>query len=225
MKFFFFRLLILCFIISGPVGAANRTWVDYNHLLGITYLDRFYSAPISSRDKLIMLGTMQPNNKAIVASEVVLTIVSGNESYPIRVQKDGRFSIPYKSSWVQENPQVLTSMPQGEKAGFSFHILPILPDALKLDYVSFMASVKQANALIKEKAGMMRFLMPKFIGLELQFPEAHHAQIQIIGKRGVKLVSADAQGVIRLLLNKDLMEENVEIILSETPQVTEFMTD
>lgn len=218
------RLLCMAMLgaaLTGSACAADRPWTDYNRLLEITHLNKFYAAPAAQRDKVIMLGTMTPKNKAIVPSDVVFTIVSGDERKRIHVSADGSFDVPANPAWLKANPMVLTSMPEGEKAGFSFRLLPVLPDQLQSDYATLMGGVKQSNALVKSQAGMLRFLFPTFVGLTLRFPKSSLATLSIGGRR----LAVDADGTLRLPLDDALLSENARVVLSERPVSADFLVD
>lgn len=208
---------------AATAQAADRSWIDYSTLLDITHLDRLYAAPATQRDKLRLLGHMKPHNKQILASEVVLTVVHGAEKKRIQVNPDGSFDPLFNPAWSKDNPQVLTNMPAGEKAGFSFMIVPLLPAGLQFDYATLMASVGQSNALIKSQAGLMRFLFPRFSGLALHFGKP--ASVQITSKDGVKTYNADASGALLLPLDEAMLKANAQVALSERPQTVDFITN
>lgn len=216
---------ILALLLPATVGAADREWITYARLLEITRLDRFYAAPPAARDKLRLLGTVKPGNPAIPAGSLVFTVVRGNEKKRIQVNPDGSFDPAIDPSWIKDNPQVLTSMPQGEKAGFSFSAVPVLPPGTRFDYGELMASVRQSNALVASQAGLLRFMMPTFVGVSLVFPAGQAASATIHGSQGERIVSADAQGVLRLPMDESLVKNRAQVTLSQRPQSADFLVD
>ncbi|GGE92922.1 hypothetical protein [Massilia psychrophila] len=86
----------------------------------ITSLDKFYAVPAMQRDKLRVLGTEKPNNPAIAPSDIAFTVIHGDERKPIVVSAEGTFDPVIDAQWAKDNPKVLTNMPDGEKADFSF---------------------------------------------------------------------------------------------------------
>lgn len=223
MKTSLYLSLCAAAFMGATAQAAERSWIDYNTLLDITHLDRLYAAPAAQRDKLRLLGHMKPHNKKIPAADVVLTVVHGAEKKQIQISPDGSFDPLFNPAWSKDNPQVLTNMPAGEKAGFSFMIMPLLPAGLQFDYATLMASVEQSNALIKSQAGMLRFLFPRFSGLALQF--AKPASVQISSKDGVKIYKPDASGALLLPLDEAMLKANAQVALSERPQTADFITN
>ncbi len=210
---------------STPVAAADREWIDYNRLLEITRLEKFYSAPAAQRDKVRVYGTMTPKNKAIAASDVVFTVVHNGERRRIPVSNDGKFDPVVDPAWFKSNPKVLTNMPEGEKAGFGFGVAPVVPAGLQLDYAALMGSVKQGNALMKSQGGMMRFMLPTFVGIGMQFPRGQAATARIQSKLGDKTVNADANGVLKLALDESLLAANAQVTLSQRPQSFDMIAE
>jgi hypothetical protein len=204
---------------------TDREWINYNNLLEITRLDRFYAAPAAQRNKVRVLGTMKPNNKAIPPSSVVFTVVHGAEQKRIPLNADGSFDPAPLPGWIKDNPKVLTSMPACAKAGFLFSFVPVLPSGLQFDYAALMASVGQGNALLKSQAGIMRIMLPTFVGLELRFAKLHQATVQIATREGVMKLSANAGGVLRLPLALGLMNANARVTLSERPLSADFIVE
>ncbi|MBI3283243.1 MAG: DUF2987 domain-containing protein [Burkholderiales bacterium] len=213
--------------VTGATGAtgADRDWVDYKHLLEITRLDKFYAAPVALRDKVRMYGTVKPNNAGIAPAGIVFTVVHGAERKRISVSADGTFDPAIDPAWAKDNPKVLTNMPEGEKAGFSFGAAPLVPAGLQFDYQSLMGSVPQGNALIKAQAGIMRFMMPTFVGLALHYPRGEAATAHIQSRQGEKTISADANGVLRLMFEESLLAANAQVTLSQRPQSFDLIAD
>jgi hypothetical protein len=217
---------LACAALFGcPAAAADREWIDYKRLLEITRLDKFYAAPPGSRDKVRLLGTVQPNNAGIAAQDIVFTVVRGAQVKRITVDREGRFDPAIDPAWARDNPKVLTNMPAGEKARFSFAAEPIVPPGTRFGYAALMAGVRQSNALVKEQGGMMRFLMPTFSGIELRYPPGQAASALIVSARGEAVVAADAQGALRLKLDESLAAANAEVILSHAPQAADLIAE
>lgn len=201
--------------------AADREWTDYQRLLEATRLDKFYGTPAARRDKVRMFGTVKPNNAAIPAEDVVFTVVHKDGTKRITVDRQGRFDPLIDPAWVKDNPKVLTNMPAGEKAQFAFAIEPVVPAGTQFGYAALMAGVRQSNVLLKEQAGMMRFFLPNFTGIEIRFARGQAASARI----GSAVVAADARGVLRLELDERLIAANAQVSLSHVPQAYDFIVD
>jgi hypothetical protein len=218
-------LICLAVFAASMVHAApvDRPWTHYNELLELLKMDRFYAVPANRRDKVVMRGVVKPNDLTIAPGDVVFTIAHGAERQRIQVDPDGGFDVPFNPDWVKSNPEVLTTIPAGQKAKFGFNAIPVLPQKLQFSYASLMDSVPQVNALIKSQAGMLRFLMPNLVGVKLQFPKASHATVSLATADGIKRLAADANGVIKLPLDQALLTANVPVTLSELPASADFL--
>jgi hypothetical protein len=225
------KRLIGCTVIAAmfATGAmavpVDRPWTQYNKLLELVRMDKFYAAPLAQRDKVVMQGVVHPDDKTIPPKDVVFTIVNGTERQRILVNADSSFDVPYRPEWVKSNPDVLTTIPEGQKAKFGFRAVPAMPQGKQLDYASLMGGVPQVNALIKSQAGMLRFLMPTLVGIVLKFPKEAHASVSFGTGDGAKRVTADANGVLKLTLDKAMLAANVPVTLSDMPISTDFIPD
>ena len=220
--------LILAGLLALPAALAapaDREWIDYNRLLEITRLEKFYAAPPALRDKVRVYGMMTPKNKTIAPSDVVFTIVHGNERKRIVIDADGKFDPAIDPAWAKANPKVLTNMPDGEKAGFAFAVAPVVPAGLQLDYAGLMASVQQGNALMKSQGGMMRFMLPTFVGIGMHYPRGQAATARIKSALGEKTVSTDANGQLRLPFDPALLGANAQVTLSQRPQSFDLIAE
>ena len=210
---------------TASAAPVDRPWTHYNKLLELVRMDKFYAAPPAERDKVVMHGVVHPDDPAMAEQDVVFTIVSGTERHRIPVNAKGEFIVPFNPAWIKSDPEVLTTVPAGQKAKFGFNAVPAMPENTRLDYASLMGGVPQVNALIKAQAGMLRFMMPTLVGIKLQFRKESQATVSINAADGVKRVAADANGVVKLTLDKKLLAANVPVTLSELPNSVDFLED
>jgi hypothetical protein len=215
--------LLACLCLSA--GAAERELADYQTLLKITHLDKVYEFPAEQRDKLVIRGNMKPRNATIRPEEVRLFLVDGGETTRLPVSADGGFDLKSDPRWLKANPMIYTSLAADEKSAFSFSARPTLPDGLRFSYASLMTSVRQMNAMMRAGAGPMRFFMPTFSGVELQFPATAAPTLELQTRDGVRQLRADAQSRIRLKLDEALLAANAQILLSARPLAADFLTD
>ena len=185
MAYFHFQLIRAEISVKCEHGRFKMRAATSSHeIIPVHYANKFYAAPAMQRDKLRVLETMKPNNPAITPSDLAFTVIHGDEKKRIAVNAEGTFGPVIDAQWAKDNPKVLTNMPGGKKAGFSFSIMPVVPAGPQLDYAELVASVKQSDALIKSQAGMMCFLMPTFAGIQMQFPRGHAATARITSGQG-----------------------------------------
>lgn len=210
--FAWLTVLLMCF----PAMAEDREWMPLNKLMGHIYLDKFYAAPLSQRDKVRARGVLIPSNKAIKPSDVVLTIAHASGKERIALNPDGSFELNPSAKAIQENPMVLTSMPAGEKGGLGINMFAALtPNATQFSYVDLLGGVTQANALIKAQAGMLSLFVPKMNGVLVRFAKGGTPVLKIAAKSGVTTLTADAAGVIAVKIDEAWMSENPQITASQ----------
>ncbi|MBV8634028.1 MAG: DUF2987 domain-containing protein [Burkholderiaceae bacterium] len=217
-------LLLLSFLatlVSSSALAEEREWVSYKKFIESFYLDKFYSAQPQSRDHLRLLVKLQPENKAIKASDVVLTVAHGGGRDRLAIDPEGFLEVEPNAAWLREEAMIYTNLPKGEKVHLDAWFASRTPDKLDLSYADLMASVPQWNALLKEKAGMLRFMLPTFNGIDIHFAKPAGQTLQVMAKGGARTYTADARGEIKLKLDDALMQGNPEVLLSEKPSMME----
>lgn len=215
-------LITTLLTLGAHAHAEDREWVPLKRLMEITYLDRFYDVAPAQRDRVRIRGSMSPANKSINVADIVFTIASTQGKERVAVRADGSFDLAPSPKLLAENPMVWTSMPAGEKGSFGFSVYAVLPEAQKFAYADLMAGVKQTNAIIKAKAGLLSMLAPKMNGVVVRFAKPAQQTLQIASKDGVKTLTADAAGVIKLKLEDSLFTENPQVGLSERPLEVEI---
>jgi hypothetical protein len=220
---YFLALMPLMF--SLPAMAEDREWVTYKKFVDTLYLQEFYNAPATERDKVRLLVKVQPKNKNYKPSDLVLTVVHGGAKDRLPIGADGVLEGAPNPVWLQEDAMIYTNLPKGEKSSVISSMEAKVPDSLEFDYAYLMASVTQWNHLIKEYAGMLRFLAPTFTGVEIQFAKAAHQSVQLMTKTGPKFFTADDKGYIDLKLDESLVKENPQLVLSERPANIAMSTD
>lgn len=217
--------LVSLIIFSLPVHAEDREWVPYKKFIETLYLDKFYSAPPEMRDKVKLLVKVQPENKNYKSSDLVLTIVHSEAKEPIPISAEGSIDLVPNPAWIKEGAIIYTNLPKGEKSSVTSSFEAKVPDTLQTNYISLMASVKQWNNLMKEYAGMLRFMAPTFTGVEFHYTKPAQQSVQIMTKSGPKVFTANAKGDIDLALDESLMKENPTLVFSERPSAIGMNTD
>ena len=173
------------------------------------------SASRLGSDKVKARGVLQPQNKAIKPTDVVLTIAYATGPERITLGADGSFELNPSPQAVQENPMVFTNMPKGEKAGLGINMFAALPaHATQFSYGALMGDVPQANALIKSQAGMLSLFVPTLTGVLVRFAKPGPQTLTIATKGGAKTLTTDTKGQIALKLDDALMTENPMVTAS-----------
>lgn len=214
-------LFALLAAINASAFAEEREWIPYKKFVESFYLDKFYSADPHSRDHLRLLVKLQPEDKAIKPSDVVLTVAHAGARDRMPIDADGVMDVEPNAAWLKDEAMIYTNLPKGSKVHIDALFASRTPDTLELSYTELMTSVPQWNALLKEKAGMLRFMLPTFNAVDLHFAKPAGQTLRVVDKSGTKTYTADAKGEIKLKLDNALMQGNPQVILSERPGMME----
>lgn len=206
---------------SLPAHAEDREWVPYKKFVESFYLDKFYAVDARQRDHLRLLVRLEPVNKAISTSDIVLTVVHAGGKDKLGNVVDGMLEFAPNADWIKQDAMIYTSLPKGEKVRIDALFGAQTPEKLQVSYTDLMASVPQWNALIKEKAGMLRFMLPKFNAVDIHFAKPAGQTLQVLAKDGPRTYTADAKGELKLKLDDALVQGNPQVVFSERPKMME----
>jgi hypothetical protein len=208
-----------------PALAEDREWVTYRKFVDTLYLQEFYNTPLTDRDKVRLLIKVQPENKKYRTSDLVLTVKHEGIKERLPISEEGIIEAAPNPVWLHEDAMIYTNLPKGERAQILSSMEAKVPDSLQFDYAYLIASVTQWNRLIKEYAGMLRFIAPNFTGVEFQFTKPAHQSVQLMTRSGRQTFTVDDKGYIDLKLNDSLLQENPQLVLSERPVSIALSTD
>jgi hypothetical protein len=211
--------LLAC--VNVTAFAQEREWMPYKKFVETFYLDKFYAADPHSRDHLRLLVKVEPVDKTIKPGDIALTVVHAGVRDRMSIDADGFMDVEPNAAWLKDEAMIYTSLPKGSKVQVDALFASRTPEKLELPYTDLMTSVPQWNALIKEKAGMLRFMLPTFNAIDLHFAKPAGQTLRVVDKSGVKTYTADAKGEIKLKLDNALMQGNPQVILSERPSMIE----
>jgi len=210
--------LLSLLMLSLNLQAAEREWTSYKKLIEGLRLDRFYALPAAERDRVNLFLKVQPVNNAYKPSDVVLTVVDGNERTPLpALTKDFRLAIGAPNpKWMNDDARIMTTLPKEDKAAVNYEAVTPLPEGLQWPYATVMGSVAQMNKAIKKMAGAMSMFAPSVDVVLFKFDKP--AQLKV----GAKAYSTNAKNEIALKPESDLMKANPMIVVSERPYEAEL---
>lgn len=200
-----------------PAGAA-----DINAVIPYRNLDEMFE-PIAAVDpaKLQIHVFVSSTNKTVRAADITLTIASAVKGrIPVTLSTNGQIlEFPLARELHRENPPVVSNQPRGSlRLAITIQIPPT--DELTFRYARLGDGVVEMNKSIRLQAGLvMSLFAPKVQGVVFLFSKnsAGKAIVKIASATGQRNYTADRNGRIKLKLEKSLLAENPEVILSEKP--------
>jgi hypothetical protein len=179
--------------------------------------------PIASVDpaKLQIHVFVSSTDKAVHPADIRFAIHSAIRGWiPISMNTNGRvLAFPMDKELRRENPPIVANQPGGTlRVGISVQIPPT--DDLTFRYGRLADGVAEINKAIRMQAGfVLSLFVPKVHSVIFLFPraDAGKATVEIASISGIRKYTANRNGVVKLKLEKALVAENPEVILSEKP--------
>ncbi len=126
-----------------------------------------------------------------------LELQAGATRQPIAVARNGLFSLPIRPELALTDAALWVNHPKSE-VGISLSFSARLPQSTNTTYGRLTECLPLMERITKQQAGMMSFMAPSFVGIELVYP-AGSQQTAVIGNgASAKTVRSDAQGRLRL---------------------------
>ena len=185
------------------------------------------------QSKLVVQVLIKSRNKAVRPSDIQFTIQSARKG-PIAVHlgADGQMiDFPQDEELRREDPPILVNQPKGTmRLTIFMKGLPKL-EGLTFRYNRLSDAVAELNNGIARANEIAKASYPEEIpslsrfsrniqSVLFFFPKssARKARVEIASANGKREYTADANGHLRLTLEKALVAENPEVIVSEMPQ-------
>lgn len=160
-------------------------------------------------------------SNSVASAAITLTIHSATEGMiPVSLGTNGQVvHFPHQKALVRENPSIVSNQPKGTLR-LAVRLQFPLPPTLTFRYARLNGDVAEVNKLIKSQAGLLSLFAPKARGVIFAFPkaDAHKATIAIVAAAGRQEFRADKLGRVKLKLDRSLLAENPQVVLSEKPQ-------
>jgi hypothetical protein len=118
---------------------------------------------------------------------------------------------------LAEDPPVLTTAPEGQKTRVSLELRPVRPAGTSFPLASLMASVSQANKLIKAQVGFLSFAAPSMKAVLLVYPPGTPQTERLTAPGLERSIAADAQGHLRIPRDERLEAAGARVELSAPP--------
>ena len=204
--------------LPASARAADRVWHRYRAVCEKLYLDKIHRTPLAERDRLEVLLRLGPDSGAPPGTPPP-TLTIDAKGGPIRVAPgpEGFVAFPVTDALLAEDPVVLTSMPEGQKTSVSLEIRPVRPASTSFPLAELMASVPQANKLIKAQAGFFSFAVPTLKAVLLVYPPGAPQTARLTAPGVERTIASDAKGHLRLPRDVPLEAAGARVELSAPP--------
>ena len=207
------RLVVAVVVLTGAATVLAQT----NAVIPYQTVDQLWQiAADTDQTKLAVHVFIQANRRT---TNLTATIQSASGNIPLELGEGGRIlKFPHTPELVRENPPIIANQPKGTM-GLTLSGELVMPDGLTFRYARLGEGVAEANRMIKSQAGWFSLLAPKAQGVGFFFPKTNavRAKIKIQSATGSKQFTADEHGLIKIKLEKSLLTENPEVMLSEKP--------
>ena len=184
------------------------------------------------QSKIVVQMVIKSKNKAVRSSHIQLTIHSARKG-PIAVHlgaKGQMIDFPHDEELRQEDPPVVVNQPKGTMDMTIF--MGGFPNlGLKFRYNRLSDALGELNNGMARASNIVNTSYPELLpafdqfkreiqGVLFYFPKsrAGKARLEIALASGKREYVADANGQLKLTLDKALLVENPEVTLSEKPQ-------
>jgi hypothetical protein len=198
--------------------AADREWHRYKAVCEKLYLDKIHRTPLAERDRLEVLLKLGPDSGAPPGTPPpTLTIQAKDGDIRVTPDPEGFVAFPVTEALLAEDPMVLTSMPEGRKTSVSLELRPARPPGTTFPLAELLASVPQANKLIKAQAGFFSFALPTLKAVLLVYPPGAPQTARLTAPGVERTIASDAKGHLRLPRDEPLEAAGARVELSAPP--------
>lgn len=189
-------------------------------------MQRVQSELSGAYTNLVVVLRMAAVSTNINAGELEVYIDAKSGGIPVKIDRDGDFSVPMRDDLLTENPWIITNQPRGTMKLDWFVGLVVRHLATSIRYRPLMQVVRDCGD-VRERMRQVFPSVPKATvsALKLVFsPPEKGGSAVIHSERGDRKLAADAKGELILALDPDLLEENPLVTLSKEPAGVELVT-
>jgi hypothetical protein len=164
--------------------------------------------------KVRAVVTLQSKAKTAKSPTMVIQAKSGPIN--VAIADDGEIrNFPISDELLKENPPVVSNQPKGTSQ-LAVGMEAVLPETLTHSGRELAQIVDTANAEIKKQAGMLSMMAPRAKALSFQF-RGGGKQTVTINRAQPQVLSADANGTVRVEIDKSFAAQDPQVVLSEKP--------
>ena len=166
--------------------------------------------------RLRAVVTLESTAKGAKAKEITLVIQAKSGPINVPVGPNGEIrNFPITPELLKENPPVLSNQPKGTSR-LQVGLEAIVPDGLTYSYRELAQLLDDANAEMKKQAGMLSIMLPRAKALSFQFRGGGKETVTI-KRNEPQVLTADANGVVRVEVDKAVAAQDPQVVVSEKP--------
>ncbi len=169
--------------------------------------------------KLVASAQVVSKIKGIKPAQIRLVIRSTTGDIPLRVSAEGYIlDFPRTEALRKENPPIEANQPKGSLR-LNIGVELAVPPANSFPYARLTDGIAEAIKLMKAQASGPSPAEPAVRSVIFLFPKsgARKATVDVRAAGKKRVLSADANGLVRLPIESALAAENPEVKLSERP--------
>jgi hypothetical protein len=209
------------------VAAAEDARLPYEEIYRIQQAELDLSRAHTNLALVLQMRSTLPNVKYSDISAFIHSKSAGK--IPVIVGAEGIFSVPQREDLLAENPWIIVNQPRGTME-LSWHagLAPLLARQLTnaVHYGPLMRAVRECDE-VQEIMHPFFPAAPRLtaVGLRLTFRSTSAAPAAIIhAKGGGRRLPADVHDELVIPFDRDLMEEDPVLTLTESPIAVEIVT-
>jgi hypothetical protein len=166
--------------------------------------------------KLRAVVTLESKAGAAKQKPMTMVVQAKSGRINVAVGEDGEIrNFPISAELLKENPMVQSNQPKGSSQ-LRVDFEAVLPDRTSYSYKELAQLLDDANAEMKKQAGMLSMMLPRAKALSFEFGNAGK-QTVTIKRAEPQVLTTDANGAVRLEIDKKLAAEDPQVIASEKP--------
>ena len=211
------RALQLAILVVAAALTSSATAADELGQIPYATLHKAISrAQQVKHPKLRALVRVKSKANPANSDKITMTIQAKGGRIDVPVSSDGEIrNFPISPELLKENPTVLTNQPKGTSE-LQVQLEALVPDTLTYSYRELAALLDDANVEVKKQAGVLSIMVPRAKALTFQFRDGGKRTLTIQGKQP-QVLTTDAEGAIRLEIDKTVAAQDPQVVSSEKP--------
>ena len=197
---------------SAPVHAQDSGQVPYATIHKVVSRAQQVKHP-----KIRAVVRVESKTTGAKPRDVTMVIQAKSGPINVDVAGDGEIrSFPISAELLKENPPVQSNQPKGSSQ-LRVGLEVAVPDSLTYSYRELAQLLDEANAELKKQAGMLSMVMPRAKALSFQFRSGGGKETVTIKRNDPQVLTADANGLVRLEIDKAVAAQDPQVVVSEKP--------